>query len=179
MGNGSPVALVNAEIDAYDMAIISALSENARLTTMELSRIVHLSRTAVARRVTRLQDLGVIEPGRCDVNYAQLGFAVRAFVELAAPKRDSFEVRDRLLERPEVLNLSIVLGDHLILAEVIAVDTQHLHRFLTWLNDIGYSETKVVLKQHRSALTLRERLEMLEKERQSTDPRLQDSPQEA
>jgi DNA-binding Lrp family transcriptional regulator len=179
MGNESPAPVINPEIDAYDMAILSALAENARLTTMELSRIVHLSRTAVARRVTRLGDIGVIEPGRCDVNYAKLGFAVRAFVELAAPRRDSFDVRDRLLERPEVLNLSIVLGEHLVVAEVIAVDTQHLHRFLTWLNDIGYSETKVVLKQHRSGLSFRERLAKLEKERLSTDARLETEAREA
>jgi len=163
----------NVRIDAYDLSILSALADNASLTTIELSRVVHLSRTAVARRVTRLADEGVLEPARATVNYEKLGFGVRAFIEVAAPKRDSFELRDTLLNKPEVLNLSIVLGESLIVAEIIAVDTKHLHRFLTWLNDIGYSETKVVLQKHRSQMSFRSRLAMIERESAISDPRLE------
>lgn len=166
-------AAASVDIDAYDLSILSALSDNANLTTIELSKIVHLSRTAVGRRVARLADLGVLEPARCAVNYEMLGFSVRAFVEFAAPKHDSFAVRDRLLERPEVLDLSIVLGEHLMVAEIVALDTRHLHRFLTWLNDIGYSETKVILEKHRSRLSFRSRLSMIEDESRVVDPRLE------
>lgn len=173
MGSKGLEGAGTVDIDAYDMAIVSALSDNAELTTIELADIVHLSRTAVARRVTRLRDMGVISPARVGVNYERLGFAVRAFVEFSAPKQDSFAVRDMLLERPEVIELSIVLGERLIVADVIAVDTSHLHSFLTWLNDIGYSETKVVLKQHRSAIPFRDRIAMIEKEGANVDPRLQ------
>jgi DNA-binding Lrp family transcriptional regulator len=172
MGNNKTAIASNVEIDAYDLAILSALSDNASLTTIELSKIVHLSRTAVARRVTKLADMEVLEPARATVNYERLGFAVRAFVEVAAPRHDSFDVRDKLLDRPEVLNLSIVLGESLILAEIITVDTKHLHRFLTWLNDIGYSETKVVLQKHRSRMSFRSRLAMIERENAVSDPRL-------
>lgn len=162
------------DIDAYDIAIISALSSDAELSTIELSKMVHLSRTAVARRITNLRDNGVIGPARVGVRYDKLGFSIRAFVEASAPRQDSFNVRDRLLERPEVLNLSIVLGEHLIIAEIIAVDTAHLHQFLTWLNDMGYSETKVILKQHESSIALRDRLRLIEKKRAVIDCRLQD-----
>jgi DNA-binding Lrp family transcriptional regulator len=161
------------DLDSYDMAILSALSDNAELTTIELSKIVHLSRTAVARRVNNLSDSGVITPARIGINYDKLGFSVRAFVEFSAPDQDSFHVRDTLLNRPEVLDLSIVLGEHLIVAEVIAVDTKHLHHFLTLLNDLGVTETKVILQKHRPKLSFRERIEMIEREGENVDPRLQ------
>jgi DNA-binding Lrp family transcriptional regulator len=179
MGNNGTAIAGNVMIDAYDLAILSALSDNASLTTIELSRIVYLSRTAVSRRVTRLADMEVLEPARASVNYEKLGFAVRAFVEVAAPKRDSFDLRDTLLDRPEVLNLSIVLGECLIVAEIITVDTKHLHRFLTWLNDISYSETKVVLQKHQSKMSFRKRLAIIERQSAFSDPRLEPESQEA
>lgn len=160
------------EIDAYDTAILSALSENAEISSIELSKLVHLSRTAVARRVANLRDRGVIGPAVVSVQYDKLGFSIRAFVEISAPERDSFKVRDELLDKPEVLNLSVVLGENLIITEVIAVDTKHLHQFLTWIHDRGYSETKVILQQHNSRITFQNRFEMIEQARSNIDPRL-------
>ena len=159
-------------IDNYDMAILAALSDNAELTTIELSKLVHLSRTAVSRRITGLKNRGALAPARYDVHYDKLGFAIRAYVSVSAPETDSFVVLDRLLEKPEVLDVSVVLGEELLLVEVVAVDTAHLHQFLTWVNDIGHSETKVILKKHRSPIDFRTRMRMVEDELANPDPRL-------
>ena len=161
-----------ADIDNYDLAIMSALTENAELTTIELAKLVHLSRTAVARRAAALRDAGVLGPVTAAVNYEKLGFSIRGLMEISAPKRDTFRVRDELLARPEVLSLSVVLGEHLMIAEVIAYDTKHLHQFLTWIHDRGYSQTKVILQQHNSKITFRDRLELIEQARSNIDPRL-------
>ncbi|MEM8815122.1 MAG: Lrp/AsnC family transcriptional regulator [Pseudomonadota bacterium] len=160
------------DIDNYDMAILAALSDNAELTTIELSKLVHLSRTAVSRRITSLRDRGVLTPARYDVHYEKLGFAIRAFVSISAPDVDSFEVLDRLLEKPEVLNVSVVLGDELLVVEIVAVDTAHLHQFLTWVQDTGHSETKVILKKHRSPIDFKTRMKMVENVLANPDPRL-------
>ena len=160
-------------LDNYDLAIISALSADAGLSTIELSRRVHLSRTAVSRRLQNLLDRGVLSPARYDVNFGKLGYAIRAYVSVSTPVDvDSFRVLDQLLERPEVLDVSVVLGDELLVAEVIATDTDHLHQFLTWVHDIGVSETKVVLKKHRSAMSIRTRKRLIDETRAHPDPRL-------
>ncbi len=164
------------DIDAYDTAILSALCDNAELSSIELAKLVHLSRTAVARRVTNLRDRGVIGRAVVRVQYDKLGFSIRAFVEISAPERDSFKIRDELLEKPEVLNLSVVLGENLIITEVIAVDTKHLHQFLTWIHDRGYSETKVILQQYGSKIAFRDRIDMIERARSDIDPRLVPAP---
>lgn len=161
-------------IDSYDIAILTALEENAGLSSIDLSKKVHLSRTAVARRIARLEDEGVMGKPRVDVDYGKLGFSIHALIEISAPRRDTFRVRDELLERPEVLALWVVLGEHLNVAEVITVDTDHLHQFLSWLNDIGTSETNVILKYHPSRISLRDRLRKIEELRAEGDPRLAD-----
>ncbi len=161
------------DVDAYDLAILAALSDNAEITSVELSRVVHLSRTAVARRITSLRDRGILSTPRHDIAFDKLGFAIRAFASITAPPNvDSWEFLDKLLARPEVLEASSVLGEELLVVEVIAVDTAHLHNFLTWVHDIGYSETRVVLQKHRSTIDFRTRMKMISTARENPDPRL-------
>ena len=162
-----------AGIDNYDLAILAALADDADITSVELSKVVHLSRTAVARRIASLRERGILSTARYDVAYDKLGFAIRAFVSVTAPPNvDSWEFLDKLLDKPEVLEASAVLGEELLIVEVIAVDTAHLHNFLTWVHDIGYSETKVILRKHRSPIDFRTRLKMVDDVRANPDPRL-------
>ena len=163
------------ELDSYDLAILSELGANADLTTIELSERVHLSRTAVARRIAHLRDKQIIGKARVDIPYEKLGVGVRALVEISAPKFDSFEVRDKVLERPEVLGVSIVLGGNLLVADVVAFDTAHLHNFLTWLSDMSASQTYVVLQQHESNMSLRDRLRRMRAIQAKPDVRLLDT----
>ena len=164
-------------VDNYDLAILAALADDADISSVDLSKLVHLSRTAVARRIAALRDKGVLSNARYDIAYDKLGFAIRAFVSISTPPNvDSWEFLDSLLQKPEVLEASAVLGDELLIAEVVAVDTSHLHDFLTWVHDRGYSETRVILKTHRSPIDFRTRLKMLEEVRANPDPRLRRSP---
>ena len=160
------------DLDTYDLAILEALAEDAGQTTQELSSRVHLSRTAVARRVRNLRDRGVLGGFRAEVDFEKLGFAVRAHVYLSEPKANSFELLERVLERPEVLSASVMVGDKLIMIDSIAADMRHLHRFLTWLEDHGGTETTVVLRRHRSSIPLRKRLERVDRILETTDDRL-------
>ena len=52
-----------AGLDKYDVAILSALASNTRLTTVELAGRVHLSRTAVSRRIAALKQMNVLNDG--------------------------------------------------------------------------------------------------------------------
>ena len=162
-----------AGIDNYDLAILAALADDADITSVELSKRVHLSRTAVTRRIASLRERGVLSNARYDIAYDKLGFAIRAFVSITAPPNvDSWELLDMLLAKPEVLEASVVLGEELLVVEVIAVDTTHLHDFLTWVHDTGYSETRLILRKHRSPIDFRTRLKMVDEVRANPDPRL-------
>lgn len=162
----------DAGLDSYDFAILSTLSHDADLTMTELADRVHLSRSATVRRVTALRERGVLGRARADIDYTQLGFAVHAFVRLSAPTTFSFDVLDKVMARPEVLAASIIVGDGLMVIEMVAKDVRHLHRFLTWLQDFGDSDTRVILNTHRSTMPLRKRIEETEKVLESPDERL-------
>lgn len=67
-------------MDKVDREILSVLQENARIKQSDLARQVHLSVTAVARRIERMEDLGVIRGYRTLIDSQKAGMEVRGFL---------------------------------------------------------------------------------------------------
>jgi Lrp/AsnC family leucine-responsive transcriptional regulator len=151
------------DLDKYDVAILSALATNARLSTVELATMVHLSRTAVSRRISSLKKARVLNEAAEVLNYKSLGFGVRAVVEIRLPSHAAEALRKRLLVQPEVLSVSVIAGDGLLCLDVIAVDMNHLHSFIHTLQRSGETSLKIVYAEDKSQLTLVQRMRMLNK----------------
>ncbi len=154
----------HSDLDRYDVAILSALATNTRLTTVELAAMVHLSRTAVSRRLSALKRTRVLNNAAEVLNYESLGFRVRAVVEVSAPSQVVQTLRKQLLVQPEVLTVSVIAGDGLLSLDVIAIDMEHLHSFIHSLQRSGDTSTKIVFAEDKSQLTLIERMRMLEEQ---------------
>lgn len=155
-------------LDRFDLAILSALSNNTRLTAVELAGIVHLSRTAVSRRIAALRRMNVLNEAADVLNYETLGFKVRATVEIAANGRATSTIKPRLLELPEVLGISIMAGDGTLVLDVIAVDMDHLHSFVATIQESGETTTRIVFAEEKSHLTLVERVRLINEAIEST-----------
>lgn len=161
-----------ADLDNYDLAILSALSDNTRLTTVELSSIVHLSRTAISRRITALRRMRVLNGSADVLNYASIGFGVRAIVELTAPSQSLATLKKRLLVQPEVLSIAVIAGNSLLSLSVIATDLAHLHRFVHLLQRSGDTTTKIVFAEEKSQLTLVDRMRILKGQTEAIPERI-------
>ncbi len=148
-------------LDKYDIAILSALATNTRLTTVELAAKVHLSRTAVSRRITALRQSNVLNDSAQVLNYSALGFTVHAIVEIHAPSRAAEKLRTSLLLQPEVLSVGVVAGDGLLSVNVVALDMDHLHAFISSLQESGSTKTNIIFTEDKSKLTLLERIRIL------------------
>ena len=158
----------SAELDKYDLAILSALSLNTRLTTVDLAQCVHLSRTAVSRRITALKRMKVLNDAADVLNYESMGFKVRANVEIASNGHATALLKPRLLELPEVLSVSVMAGDGLLILDVIARDMDHLHGFIESVRENGETTTRIVFAEEKSQLTLAERMRRLEQDNQAS-----------
>ncbi len=152
------------ELDRYDVAILSALLVNTRLTTVELAEKVHLSRTAVSRRISALRRMNVLNDSADVLNYESMGFKVRANGEISAPGQATTVLKPKLLQRPEVLSVAVMAGDGLLCLDVIAVDMEHLHSFIRAFQDDGDTTTKIIFAEEKSQLTLVERMRQLSEE---------------
>ena len=85
-------------IDEFDARILRQLEMSGRMSWAELSSQVHLSPTAVADRVRRMERDGVIRGYQANVDPAAYGRTTRAVIEvglIAGAHAEEFEERLR------------------------------------------------------------------------------------
>ncbi|MEJ7806683.1 MAG: Lrp/AsnC family transcriptional regulator [Telluria sp.] len=147
------------ELDAYDRKILALLQENARLGFSEIGRRIHLTSPAVAERVRRLEEAGVIEAFSARLNLRKIGYSFEAFVHITVDSHDTLDAW--AAARPEVLELHDTTGDHCALIRLALTSPEHLQACLKSLALIGKTSTAMVLssKHERRARVPGDRLD--------------------
>ena len=118
-------------LDSTDWGIVEALQEDARLSWAELGRRVNLSPPAVAERVHRLEDQGVIKGYRAEVDLARLGLPMQAVIRITTPNSAECTNHGARLQRvPEVLECYRVTGSDSYVVRVAVRSMEHLEELL-------------------------------------------------
>ncbi|MEC9312506.1 MAG: Lrp/AsnC family transcriptional regulator, partial [Pseudomonadota bacterium] len=80
-------------MDAIDRRIVTALQRDGRMKLAQLSEEVGLSPTPCARRVSMLEEAGIITGYSARVDQAKVGLAVTIFVavELERQSKDALQ----------------------------------------------------------------------------------------
>ncbi len=98
-------------LDETGWHILEALQENARLSFSELGQRVGLSSPAVAERVRRMEDAGIITGYRAEVNTAKIGYPITAIIRITnSPGERCTRLTASTQEIPEVLECYRVTG---------------------------------------------------------------------
>lgn len=132
-------------LDETGWRILQALQENARLSFSELGLRVGLSSPAVAERVRKLEDAGIIKGYHAEVDTAKVGYPITAIIRAQAQgdrcSRISTEVRDI----PEVLECYRVTGSDCLIMKVMVSSVEHLEALIDRLSIHGPLTTSIVL----------------------------------
>ena len=131
-------------LDDIDRQLIDHLQGNARTPWSELARTVGLSAPAVADRVKRLEDAGVITGYHAHVDPDALGYPLRAIVRLR-PERNADVIGEYVAKEPAVLTAHRVTGADCYVFDVVAEGKHDLAAFLDRLMEYGTVVTSVVL----------------------------------
>jgi Lrp/AsnC family leucine-responsive transcriptional regulator len=106
-----------------------------------------LTTPAVAERVLRLQELGVIRGFHANISLERLGMPILIFVRLSMTGPDSlvraFQQQAKTWE--EVLECHRVTGSDSFIVKACVVSVEHLERFLDTLGHFGTTSTATVL----------------------------------
>jgi DNA-binding Lrp family transcriptional regulator len=126
------------DLDGTDSEIIELLVENGRRTLADIADVVNLSASAVKRRVTRLEELGVITGYTVQVDHAKLGRPIEAFAELRfAGHAKVAEIASLARDLPEVDAVHTMAGDPDALVHLRVRDVADLARAINRIRHSG------------------------------------------
>src|SRR5689334_2768313 len=144
-----------ADIEARDWALLVALQENARASFADLARRVKLTAPAVAERIRRLEDKGVITGYHAAVNLRALGRPLHVYFRVFVPPRDYPRFIRTMEKLPEVLECSHVTGAESFIAKAAVTSVDHLEQLIAKMTAFGETTTSVVLSTALERKTVR------------------------
>ena len=101
----------NQMIDQTDQQILRCLQKNSRMQWQEIGKIVHLTGQAVAARILRMQDDGVIETFTINLNHEKLGKPLLAFITIFMKSTEHNKFQDFLANCEAVKEAHRVSGE--------------------------------------------------------------------
>ena len=119
-------------LDQIDYRILNLLQKDARMTQMEIATAVGLSQPAVAERMRKLEQQGVITGYAAQVNARLLGKGITAFIGVAVehPKYNEGFTR-KIVSLPDVLECHHVTGQFSYYLKVKTETTESLDRLIS------------------------------------------------
>jgi DNA-binding Lrp family transcriptional regulator len=145
------------ELDAVDRKLLNLLQEDTKVPYAKLAKHLGISSSGVHKRVKRLVDEGVIEKFAAVIDPQILGKKLKAFIGISTAPGTCGEVIAQLKNRPEVLEIHEVAGEHDLFVKVITDDTAKLNEILHKMDRIpgvSSSRTLVVLKTEKETSLL-------------------------
>lgn len=132
-------------MDQTDWRILEELQNDGRLSYNQLGRRVNLSSPAVAERVRRLEESGVIAGYQARVDPAKAGLPLTSFVQLRCSLGSCLLRTTSADDYPEVLEVHKLSGNWCTMLKVRVASMTHLEALFERLGKHGEMNTHVVL----------------------------------
>ncbi|MFY1632720.1 Lrp/AsnC family transcriptional regulator [Solwaraspora sp. WMMB335] len=132
-------------MDEMDWALLRELQADARLSFSELSRRVHLSPPAVAERVRRLEESGVISGYHAHVDLTRAGWSVVALIRMSCYGSHCILRDPQVATWPEVLEIHRITGDACSMLKVAAASMDAFEDVIDRLAPYGQPSSTMVL----------------------------------
>ncbi|GAB4575021.1 MAG: Lrp/AsnC family transcriptional regulator [Anaerolineae bacterium] len=132
-------------LDAVGWRILRALQENARISFAELGRQVGLSSPAVAERVRKLEDAGIITGYHAAIDLARIGQPITAIVLVGNPGDRSDQVTALVARMPEILECHRITGNDSFVMKVAVASVEHLEQVIRTIEPYGRTTTSLIL----------------------------------
>jgi Lrp/AsnC family leucine-responsive transcriptional regulator len=138
-------------MDAIAWRLLKLLQENARLPFRQIGEMVGLTAPAVAERIHRLEDNGILTGFRAEIDLAKVGLPIMAFVHLMSTNAQSTRLRKEVSTLPEVIECHCVTGTESYILKVVVTSVPHLEHLLLNLKLYGEMRTSLVLSSQVKA----------------------------
>lgn len=139
--------MVGQSLDEVDRAILRALQEDARNNTnAAISERVSVSPSTVGKRISRLEDRGIIRGYRSEIDYEEAGFPLRVLFVCTAKIAEREALIERTLDLEGVVNVrELMTGQENVHIQVVGISNDDITRIAHTLDTMGYTVTDEIL----------------------------------
>jgi len=132
-------------LDRLGWKILTELQKDARISFAELGRRVGLSTPAVAQRVRRMEDEGIIRAYRAEINPQSVGLPITAFIRMSVVGNVLGKLTTCVRGMPEIVECYRGTGEDSFILKVNVVSVEHLRDVIDRLTPYGTTSTSLVL----------------------------------
>ncbi len=131
-------------MDVVNRALLMELRDDGRLSLAELGRRVGLSAPAVAERLQRLQEGGVVRGYRADLDPRALGYPMGVVLRIRPEARHLRTVAECARQTPEVVACHRITGDDCYFMKLYVRDIEHLEELIDRFTPYGQTTTSII-----------------------------------
>lgn len=146
--------VMGMKVDQIDKKILELLSQDGRMSYVDIGKELNLSRVSVRERINQLRKSGVIEKFSVMINSEKVGKTVSAFFEVDCEPGDLVEVAEALASNPSVASCYQMTGPSTLHMHVLVNDFAALESFINnelyALKGITRVESHILLRRFKS-----------------------------
>lgn len=132
-------------MDKIDRTIVNILQKNARASLKDLSKKCYISSPAIAARINKLENAGILTGYHAGVEMERLGYHVRAFIQVQLEPKQKKDFYPFVQSVPNVVECNCVTGDFSEIMEVVFPSTADLDNFINEIQQrFGKTSTQIV-----------------------------------
>ncbi|TLS36092.1 Lrp/AsnC family transcriptional regulator [Pseudalkalibacillus caeni] len=142
------------KLDDIDRKILELLSDNGRMSYVDIGKELNLSRVSVRDRVNQLCENGIIEKFSAVINSEKVGKTVSAFFNVECEPLYLVEVAEKLTNNPNVASCYQMTGPSTLHMHVLVEDFTSLEKFINnelySLEGITRVDSHILLRRFKS-----------------------------
>lgn len=114
-------------MDELDFRILNLISNDTRMSFLEVSRLCNVSGAAVHQRVQKMTAGGIITGSRFKLDFGKIGYRTCAYMSLRFDgTADAERIARQLSAVPEIVECHETVGEYDLIIKIHARDNAHL-----------------------------------------------------
>ena len=132
-------------LDSLSWKILVELQKNARISYKEIGDKIGLTGPAVAERIQKLEEKGIIKGYSTIIDLRKIGYSLTAIVNFKFHPGNLDRFLNHLKSIPEVFECNRITGTDSMVIKVAIKEPTHLEKLVNGFIEFGTPTTSIVL----------------------------------
>jgi Lrp/AsnC family transcriptional regulator for asnA, asnC and gidA len=134
-------------LDELDYKILNLISNDARISFLEVSRACNVSGASVHQRVQKMMTNGIITGSEFWLDMKKAGYQTCAFLSLHLNETENLDaIVEQLKNIREIVECHFITGSYDIFVKIYALNNSHLYELIqTRIKPLGVIRTETLM----------------------------------